>query len=175
VALLVAVLVAFRVLGRHSGLTPDALRGQVSTSLNSIGSLVLIIGAAGAFKQVIVDSGAGSQFAGMLLRFHIPPLLSAFVVGAALRIALGSATASIVTAGGLIAPIAASYTCDRVLLLMALALGSSIFANVNDAGFWMVKEYCGMTVPQTLKAYSTMKAVTSFAGFGLVCLLALFL
>jgi gluconate transporter len=173
VALLVAVVCAFLVLGKYSGLTADTLRDQTSTSLNSIGSLLLIIGAAGAFKQVIVDSGAGNQFAAVLLGFHVSPLLSAFVVGAALRIALGSATASIATAASLVAPLAATYSGDRVLLLMSLALGGSIFSNVNDAGFWMVKEYCGMTIPDTLKIYSTMKAVASIAGFAVVCLLAL--
>jgi gluconate transporter len=173
-AMLFTVLFAFPLLGGRSGLKPDKLHDRVGESLNSVGSLVLIIGASGAFKQVIVDSGAGNQFAGILLQLRVLPLLSVFLVGAALRVALGSATASIVTAAGLVAPIAASYSGDRVLLLMSLALGGSIFANVNDAGFWMVKQYCGLSVSQTLKTYSVMKAVSSLTGFALVCLLALF-
>jgi len=173
--MLFAVIASLLLLTRRSGLAPDALHTQVSNSLNSIGSLLLIIGASGAFKQVILDSGAGNEFAGILLRLRIPPLLSVFLVGAALRIALGSATASIVTGAGLAAPIAASYSGDRVLPLMALCLGGSIFANVNDAGFWMVKQYCGMPAPQTLRTYSVMKAVTSLAGFALVCLASLFM
>jgi H+/gluconate symporter-like permease len=72
-----------------------------------------------------------------------------------------------------VAPIAASFAGDRVLLLMALSLGGSIFANVNDPGFWMVKQYCGMSVRPTLRTYSAMKAVSSLAGFALVCLIAL--
>jgi gluconate transporter len=174
IAMLLAVLFALTLLTRNSWLQSDALPGQVSGSLDSIGSLLLIIGAAGAFKQVIVDSGAGNEFAAMLLRIRIPLLLSAFLAGATLRIVLGSATASIVSAAGLVAPIAQQYSGDRVLLLMAVTLGGSIFANVNDAGFWMVKQYCGMSVSQTLRTYSVMKAITSLTGFGLVCLMALF-
>jgi gluconate transporter len=173
-AMFFALLVAFPLLAGRPGFGSESLHRQVSESLDGIGSLLLIIGASGAFKQIILDSGAGNEFARMLLRLRVPPLLAAFLVGAALRIALGSATASIVTAAGLVAPIARSYPGDRVLLLMALALGSSIIANVNDAGFWMVKQYCGMSVSQTLRTYSAMKAITSLTGFGLVCLLALF-
>jgi H+/gluconate symporter-like permease len=173
-AMLAAVIFTILVLQPRFGSADQALRDQISDSLNSIGSLLLIIGAAGALKQVIVDSGARNQFAGTLLQLHIPLLPSAFLVGAALRIALGSATASIVTAAGLIAPIAEFYAGDRVLLLTALAFGASIFANVNDAGFWMVKEYCGMSVAQTLATYSATKAVASLTGFALVCLIALF-
>jgi gluconate transporter len=174
IAMLMAVLCAFPLLTRHSGIKPEALQQRVGESLDSIGSLVLIIGASGAFTRVIVDSGAGNEFAGILLRLRIPPLLAAFLVGAALRVALGSATASIVTAAGLAAPIARAYSGDRVLLVISLALGGSIFANVNDAGFWMVKQYCGMSVSQTLRTYSVMKVVTAVAGFLVVCLLALF-
>jgi H+/gluconate symporter-like permease len=98
----------------------------------------------------------------------------AFLVGAALRIAIGSATAAIATAAGIMAPIAASFPeVDPALIVMGVATGGSFLTHVNDAGFWMVKEYCGMTVPQTLRSYSVMKAVTSLAGLLSLWLLSL--
>jgi H+/gluconate symporter-like permease len=122
---------------------------------------------------LILDCGAGSYFGMLMLRTQISPLLIAFLVGAALRLALGSATAAIVTAGGLIAPMVASFPgIDTALMALAVAMGGSTFSHVNDAGFWMVKEYCGMDIKQTLQAYSVMKAVTSVTGLFVLWLLA---
>jgi len=165
IALLAAAILALIVLGIRSGFTGDVLVRHTSESLNSVGSLILIIGAAGAFKQIILDCGAGPLFAQIILRSGISPLFMAFLVGAALRITIGSATAAIVTAAGLVAPIAASFPhVDPALMVMGVATGGSFLTHVNDAGFWMVKEYCGMTVAETLRSYSVMKAVTSLAG-----------
>jgi len=152
-----------------------ALLTHISGSLNALGSLILIIGASGAFKEVIVESGAGANFAQLMLHMRIPPILMAYVVGAALRIILGSATAAIVTAAGILAPLASSMTrADPALMVMAVATGGSILSHVNDAGFWMVKEYCGMSVSQTLRSYSVMKAVTSITGLVGLCILSWF-
>ncbi|MCI0621249.1 MAG: GntP family permease [Acidobacteria bacterium] len=174
IALLAAAVAALITLGLRSGFTADALLRHTSESLNSVGSLILIVGAAGAFKQVILDCGAGPYFAQAILRSQISPLFMAFLVGAALRITIGSATAAIVTAAGIVAPIAAAFPhVDPALMVMGVATGGSFLTHVNDAGFWMVKEYCGMTVPQTLRSYSIMKAVTSVAGLLSLWLLSL--
>lgn len=165
IALLAAAILALIALGIRSGFTGDVLVRHTSESLNSVGSLILVVGAAGAFKQIILDCGAGPLFAQIILHTGISPLFMAFLVGAALRITIGSATAAIVTAAGLVAPIAASFPhVDPALMVMGVAIGGSFLTHVNDAGFWMVKEYCGMTVPETLRSYSVMKAVTSLAG-----------
>jgi len=175
IALVISAAVSIVVLGLRSGLKADTLLTQVGESLNAIGSLIIIIGTAGSFKQVIVDSGAGPYFAQFLVGAHISPLLIAFCIGAALRLIIGSATASILTAGGLAAPVAAAFPhVDPALMVMGVAIGGSITSHVNDAGFWMVKEYCGMTVPQTLKAYSVAKVVTSLTGLAALLLLSLF-
>ena len=167
IAVLITALLAVVLLGARSGLGADALLRHTGDALNSIGSLLLIIGASGAFKQVIVDSGAGARFAQAVAGTHASPLLMAYLVGAALRITLGSATASILTAAGIVAPMAASFPgVDRALLVMAVACGGSILSHVNDSGFWLIKEYSGMTVGQTLRSYSVMKLVTSLTGLG---------
>jgi gluconate transporter len=174
IALLASAVAALVTLGTLRGFTTDALVRHVSESLNSVGSLILIIGAAGSFKQIILDCGAGSYFAQSILNSQISPLFMAFLVGAALRITIGSATAAIATAAGIVAPIAASSpNVDPELIVMGVATGGSFLTHVNDAGFWMVKEYCGMTVPQTLRSYSVMKAVTSLAGLVSLWLLSL--
>ena len=174
VSLLISAVAAMFALGRYSGLTADEILRHTGESLNSVGALIMIVGASGALKQIIVDSGAGAFFGQLMLRVPLSPLLIAFLVGAALRIALGSATAAIVTAGGIVAPIATAFPAvDAALMAIAVTMGGSIFSHVNDAGFWMVKEYCGMDVKQTIQAYSVMKAVTSASGLFTLWLLSL--
>lgn len=176
IALLTGALAALIILGLGSGFSGANLLRHTGESLASVGTLILVIGASGAFKQVIVDCGAGRYFAELLLRSRISPLLAAFLVGAALRVTIGSATASIVTAAGIVAPLATSFRgVDPALMVMAVATGGSILSHVNDAGFWMVKEYCGMSVAQTLRSYSMMKAVTSLAGLLVLLAMAEFL
>jgi gluconate transporter len=166
IALLSAATLALLVLGVRLGFRPADLMQQTTGALNSVGSLVLIIGASGAFKQIVVDSGVGSSIVDLVLRTSISPLLMAYLIAAILRITFGSTTAAIATAGGIVAPIALSFPhIDRSLFVMAVGTGGSIFAYVNDGAFWMVKVYCGMTVSQTLKTYSLTKLVTSLTGF----------
>jgi len=175
VALLAAAVFALVALGVPSGLGSEALLRHTAESLNSVGSLILIVGASGALKQVILDCGAGSYFGMLMLRSGISPLLIGFLVGAALRLALGSATAAIVTAGGFIALMVASFPgVNTALMALAVAIGGSTFSHVNDAGFWMVKEYCGMDIRQTLQSYSIMKAITSVTGLFALLILSLF-
>ncbi len=175
IALLSAAVLSLAALGFRSGLTAAELLRHTSESLNSVGGLILIMGSAGAFKQVIVDCGAGSYFAETIVSTRISPIFMAYLVGAALRLTIGSATAAVVTAAGIVAPIAASLPhVNAPLLVMAVGAGGSFFTHVNDAGFWMVKEYCGMTVPQTLRSYSMMKAVTSITGLLSLWVLSLF-
>jgi GntP family gluconate:H+ symporter len=173
IALLTSTAFAYVVLGVRLGVGLPALMRHTADALNSVGSLILIIGASGAFKQIVLDSGAGGALVSLILHTRISPILMAYLVAACLRLALGSATGSIATAAGLVAPIALSFpNVDRVLIVMAVATGGSIFSYVNDAGFWMVKEYCGMTVSQTLKSYSVMKLVTSLTGLLILLLLS---
>ena len=175
IALLSATALALIVLGLRLGFTPAALMQHTTGALNSIGSLILIIGASGAFKQIVVDSGVGNSIVNFIVSTKIPPLLMAYLVAAVLRIAFGSTAAAIATAGGIVAPIVTYFpNVNHSLMVMAVATGGSIFAYVNDGGFWMVKVYCGMSVSQTLKSYSMMKLVTSVTGFVALWIISLF-
>ena len=144
---------------------------MAAASLAPMGALLCIMGAGGAFKQIIVDSGVGAYAGHLLMTSSISPLLVAFVVASAMRIAQGSATVAIITAAGIVAPIVkgvSGYSPD--LLVLALCLGGSAWSHVNDSGFWLVNQYFGMTVSQTLKSWSVMKLISAFAGLGLVFL-----
>src|SRR5579862_1477373 len=176
IALLITVAVAFVLLGVRSGMSGASIIRHTGQALNSVGSLILIIGASGAFRQVVIDSGAGNSLVKLVVGTAVSPLLMAYCITAVLRIASGSATASIATAAGLIAPVAQSFpNINRVLLVMAVALGGSVFSYVNDAGFWMVKEYCGLTVSQTIRSYSMMKLLASVSGLLLLLLVSHFM
>ncbi|HTX39172.1 MAG TPA: hypothetical protein VME43_29310, partial [Bryobacteraceae bacterium] len=122
-----------------------------------------------AFKQVIVDSGVGAYLGKLLITSSISPLLVVYVIAAAMRMAQGSATVAIITAAGIAAPIVKGipgYSPDW--LVLALCCGGTAFSHVNDSGFWMVNQYFGMSVPETLRSWTTMKIVSSAVGLAIV-------
>jgi gluconate transporter len=168
-ALLATALVAILLFGFRRGLSRSAVLRLVTDSLAPIGTLLVIIGAGGAFKQVIVDSGVGPYLGAALAQSHISPLLVAYLTAAALRIAQGSATVAIITAAGIIAPLVKSIPGYRPeMIVLAVCCGGTVLSHVNDAGFWLVNEYFGMAVAQTLRSWTVMKVITSLAGFALV-------
>jgi gluconate transporter len=168
-ALAVSALVALYFFGLRRGLTRDRVLKMAGESLAPMGALLCIMGGGGAFKQVIVDSGVGPYAGKLLATTAISPLLVAFVIAACLRFAQGSATVAIITAAGIVAPIVRGMPgYDADLTVLALCCGGSGLSNVNDAGFWIVNEYFGMSVPQTFKAWTGGKVLASFLGLLLV-------
>ncbi|HZS52342.1 MAG TPA: gluconate:H+ symporter [Bryobacterales bacterium] len=170
-ALMTATLFVMVFLGARRGAKRDQIAKLATECLAPTASLLLIIGGGGAFKQVIVDSGVGKYAGELLAASHISPLVVAYIIAACLRVAQGSATVAIVTAAGILAPIVKGIPGYRPeMLVMATSAGGTILSHVNDAGFWIVKEYFGMTVPDTLRTWSVMKVVLSLAGFGCILL-----
>jgi H+/gluconate symporter-like permease len=168
-ALTIATLLALYYFGIRRGLSLERAARMATESLAPMGSLLVIMGAGGAFKQVIVDSGVGAVAGKLLATSSISPLLVVFLIAMAMRIAQGSATVAIITAAGIVAPIVKGlpgYSPDAIML--ALACGGSGFSHVNDSGFWLVNQYFGMTVPQTLRSWTAMKVLASFVGLGIV-------
>ena len=168
-ALLITTLLATVVFGFKRGMDRTQVARMATESLAPIGTLLVIMGGGGAFKQVIVDSGVGPYAGKLLATSSISPLIVAYIVAAAMRAAQGSATVAIITAAGIVAPLVKSipgYTPEMIVL--ALCCGGTCLSHVNDAGFWMVNEYFGMTVPQTLRSWTAMKVITSLSGIGLV-------
>ncbi|MEU9804704.1 gluconate:H+ symporter [Mycobacterium sp. NPDC050853] len=175
VALLAATLVAMVTLGKASGLDRVGVSGIVEKSLGPIAGIVFIVGAGGGFKQTLIDVGVGDAVSAWSEKWQIPALLLGWLIAVLIRLATGSATVATITAAGIVSPLAVDMSTAHVsLLVLAIGAGSLFFSHVNDAGFWLVKEYFGMTVGQTLKSWSVMETVISVVGFLMVLLLSAF-
>ena len=169
-ALLITALFAMYVFGIRRGLNRDQLGKMATDSLMPIGTLLAIMGGGGAFKQIIVDSGVGPYAGQLLASSAISPLIVAYTVAAGMRMAQGSATVAIITAAGIVAPLVKGIPgYSPEIIVLALCAGGTVLSHVNDAGFWIVNEYFGMTVPQTLRSWTMMKVVTSLVG--ITCIL----
>uniref|UniRef100_A0AAU2VCC9 GntP family permease n=1 Tax=Streptomyces sp. NBC_00003 TaxID=2903608 RepID=A0AAU2VCC9_9ACTN len=174
IALLAAVLVGIFTLGRAAGFTRERISTTVEKSLAPIAGILLIVGAGGGFKQTLIDVGVGRMILDLSKDWAIPSLLLAWLIAVAIRLATGSATVATISAAGLVAPLAADMsTAHAALLVLAVGAGSLFFSHVNDAGFWLVKEYFGMNVGQTVKTWSVMETIISVVALGFVLLLSL--
>ncbi|SED72391.1 GntP family permease [Streptomyces sp. TLI_105] len=176
IALLAAVIVGMFTLGRAAGFTKERLSSTVEKSLAPIAGILLIVGAGGGFKQTLIDLGVGQMILDFSKSWSIPALLLAWLIAVAIRLATGSATVATISAAGLVAPLAEGMSTGEVsLLVLAIGAGSLFFSHVNDAGFWLVKEYFGMNVGQTIKTWSVMETIISVVGIVFVLLLSLVL
>ncbi|MEZ0066478.1 GntP family gluconate:H+ symporter [Streptacidiphilus sp. MAP12-20] len=176
VALLLAVLVGMFTLGRGAGFTKARISTTVEKSLAPIAGIVFIVGAGGGFKQTLVDVGVGNAVSSWADKLHISALLLGWLIAVLIRLATGSATVATITAAGIVSPLAAGMSSPHAaLLVLAVGSGSLFFSHVNDAGFWLVKEYFGMNVGQTLKSWSVMETVISVTAIAIILPLGLVL
>ncbi|NKJ48440.1 permease DsdX [Burkholderia sp. SG-MS1] len=174
VALLTAVLVSFWTFGASRGFNRDQIQKFCGECLAPIAGITLIVGAGGGFGRVLMDSGISKEIVNAATSVHMSPLLFGWLVAALIRLATGSATVAMTTACGIVAPIAAAGAVQvkPELLVLATGSGSLIFSHVNDGGFWLIKEYFGMTVGQTFKTWSLLETIISLMGLGLTFALA---
>ncbi len=171
VALLIAVLLAMVTFGTSVGFTPLTLTTKVGESLLPIVGATMIVGAGGGFKQVLVDGGAAIAIGKVAVALSLSTLVLGWLVAVMVRLATGSATVATVTASGIVAPFAADLPPTHLaLVVLAIGAGSLFFSHVNDAGFWMVKKYFGMTIGQTIKSWSVMETIISVVGLALTLL-----
>jgi GntP family gluconate:H+ symporter len=174
VALLLAVLVAMMTFGRGTGMSRAQLASSLEKSLPPIAGILLIVAAGGGFKQTLVDTGIGKVLANAIGGSSISPLLLAWLVAVLIRLATGSATVATVTASGILAPLAATMsTGNTSLLVLAIGSGSLFFSHVTDAGFWLVKEYFGLSVVETIRSWSAMETLILVSGLVLVLMLSI--
>lgn len=172
VAMLAAVLFASCSLGLARGFTRRDLARWSEECLGPIASILLVVGAGGAFSKVLDTCGVGRAIAAWAGGLALSPLLLGWLVAALLRVAVGSATVAISTAAGIVAPLAAASPETPVeLVVLAMGAGSLILSHVNDGGFWMVKEYLHLSVPQTLKTWTLLETVIALTA--LILILAL--
>jgi GntP family gluconate:H+ symporter len=174
VALLLALLFSFWSLGRPRRFTKEEVMKFCNDCLGPTATILLVIGAGGGFNQVLVQSGVGGAIAGVAVGSHVSPLILAWTVAALIRVATGSATVAMTTAAGIVAPIAlATPGTSPELLVLATGAGSLVLSHVNDAGFWLIKEFFNMTVPQTLRTWTVAETIIGVAGLGFTLLLSL--
>jgi GntP family gluconate:H+ symporter len=172
VALLVGVLVAMFAVGRASGMNRTQVNDSLGSGLPGVASIMLIVAAGGGFKQELSDSGVANVIADAAKGSNLSVLFLGWLVAVGIRLATGSATVATVTAAGIVAPLGQDLTDTHLsLLVLAIGAGSLFFSHVNDAGFWLVKEYFGLTVWETIKSWSVMETVISVVA--LICVLIL--
>ncbi|MGH3352387.1 MAG: GntP family permease [Nocardioides sp.] len=174
VALTVAVIVAMFTLGRGSGMDRREIARTIEKSLPPIAGIVLIVAAGGGFKQSLIDTGIGTELAGWAQGSGVSAILLAWVLAVLIRLATGSATVATITASSLVVDLVTNMSAPEVsLVVLAVGAGSVFFSHVNDAGFWLVKEYFGLDVVQTIKSWSLMETVLSVSGLVFVMALSL--
>ena len=177
VALLITTLVAFYVLGTCRGLTREQILSTATKSLEPAGVIILVTGAGGAFKQMLIASGVGDVVGHAMAASSLSPLLLAFLIATGVRVIQGSATVAMITAAGLMAPVIASLDLQGPMLglmTVAIASGATVLSHVNDSGFWLVKQYFGMTEKQTLMSWTVVETLIGLIGIAMAMLLSLF-
>ena len=177
-ALTIAVLIAMYWLGVRRGTTRDQLSKLSMEAMKPAGVIILITGAGGVFKQVLVNSGVGDMLASGMADLGLPLIALAWLIAAAVRVTQGSATVAMITAAGILAPIMISFDVSdphKALIVLAIAAGSTTLSHVNDSGFWLVNRYFGMSEKDTLKSWTVMETIISVVGFILVLGLSFFI
>lgn len=163
VALLVALLVSFATFGKNRGMSLLQIQKYCDSSLLLIASILLILGAGGAFSKVLVESGAGAYVANLATELHMNPLILGWLVATLIRVATGSATVAMTTAAGIVAPLTSQTGISPELMVLATGGGALMLSHVNDAGFWLIKEYFQMTLRMTFLTWTVLETILGTA------------
>jgi len=172
VVMLLSYFVAIWTLGLARGKTLPQVMHSAQEALREIAPILLIIAGAGALKQVLIDSGVSAELGSQLSHMPVPPLVLGWAVATLIRICLGSATVAGVTAAGVVGPLVESSGCDPNLMVLAVGAGSLMCSHVNDSGFWMFKEYFGLSLKDTFRSWSLMETLVGVFGLLFVMLLS---
>ncbi|MBD8014400.1 GntT/GntP/DsdX family permease [Planococcus wigleyi] len=178
VALTIATMLTFYLLGTKRGYSRQEVQDIATKALEPAGIIILVTGAGGVFKQVLIDSGVGDVLGEMMGDSALPPIVLAFLIATAVRVAQGSATVAMVTAAGLITPLLemVGMTGPALgLIVIAIASGATVLSHVNDSGFWLVNRYFGMDVKDTLKSWTVMETIIGLTGFVVVLIISFFI
>ncbi|MFT9017427.1 gluconate:H+ symporter [Acetobacter malorum] len=170
IALLVATLMSFWLMGSLSGLSRETILRFSNECLAPTATIMLLIGAGGGFGRELIDSGLSHSITNLALGAHVPLLVLAWMLALLVRIATGSATVATTTASGIVGPIlATSHSVSPELLVLVTGAGSVGLSLMNDAGFWQMKEYLGMNLSQTLRSWTMIETLIAILGL-LICL-----
>ncbi|UPM52937.1 GntP family permease [Gottfriedia acidiceleris] len=173
-AMVISLLVAIYTMGLARKIPIKEVMNSCTTAITHIGMMLLIIGGGGAFKQVLIDGGVGDYVAELFKGTSMSPILLAWIIAAILRISLGSATVAALTTSGLVIPMLGHSDANLALVVLATGAGSLIASHVNDAGFWMFKEYFGLSMKETFLTWTLLETIISVCGLIFILLLSLF-
>ena len=173
VALLLGAFCAMRLLARRKGIPFAGVSSYVGRPFAMSGVVILIASAGGAFGYMLKNAGVGDVITGLARHWDMNLILLGWSISAIIRVAQGSATVAMITTSAIMYSVVSSTAglpFHPIYLFLAIGFGSKFFSWMNDAGFWIVNEYFGMTVPQTLRSWTMMKVITSLVG--ITCILA---
>ncbi|MEN7409195.1 GntP family permease [Bacillus licheniformis] len=173
-SMVISLLFAIYTMGIARKIPIKQVMDSCSTAITQIGMMLLIIGGGGAFKQVLINGGVGDYVAELFKGTAMSPILLAWVIAAILRISLGSATVAALSTTGLVLPMLGQSDVNLALVVLATGAGSVIASHVNDAGFWMFKEYFGLSMKETFATWTLLETIIAVAGLGFTLLLSLF-
>ncbi|MFD7457248.1 MULTISPECIES: GntP family permease [unclassified Streptomyces] len=177
VALTLALLLAYYVLGVRRGWSRKSLETVSTSSLKPVGNILLVVGAGGVFGAVLKASGVAQALSDTFNDVGLPVIVLSYLISLVLRVAQGSATVAIVTTAGIVAPLLAEGDHSQAfvaLVIMAISAGSIFASHVNDGGFWIVAKYFGISERETLKTWTVLESVLSLAGFVVAAVLSVF-
>ncbi len=177
-ALIIATLIAIYFLCIKRGMGKQEILDLSTKALGPAGIIILVTGAGGVLKQVLIDSGIGQIMAESMAGSALPPVLLAWLLAAVVRVTQGSATVAMITAAGLIAPVIGELGLtdpQRALVVISIASGATLLSHVNDSGFWLVSKYLGMNEKQTLQSWTVMETIIALCGLVLTLIASLFI
>ena len=165
IVMLVSLLYATWSLGLRRGMKMNEVMSVYTSAVSDVAMVVLIMGGAGGLKQILSESGVSAEIAGMLNNLQLDPLILGWLIACLIRVSVGSATVAGLTAAGIVAPLLASHPeTDPNLMVLAVGAGSLMFSHLNDAGFWLFKEYFNLSIRDTIRSWSLMETIVATCG-----------
>lgn len=174
IIMLVAFAAAVGTLGLARGNKLSTIMAGSGDALRDVAPILLVIAGAGALKQVLVETGVSAELGRALSTLPVHPLVLGWLIALILRVCLGSATVAGLTAAGIVAPVVVSTGTDASLMVLAVGAGSLMCSHVNDSGFWMFKEYMGLSLKDTFRSWTLMETLVGLFGLLFVMLLSMF-
>jgi Gnt-I system high-affinity gluconate transporter len=164
IVLLLSLAVATYTLGLRSGLTIKKVMDIYGDAVKDVAMVLLIMGGAGALKQILIDSGVSNDIAALLGNLDVHPLVLGWAMAGLIRICVGSATVAGLTAAGIMGPMLADMHVNVNLMVLSVGAGSLLFSHVNDTGFWLFKEYLNLSIKDTIRSWSLMETIIAVVG-----------
>ncbi len=172
-AMLIAVLIAIYTMGLRRNKNMKNIMDTVTNAITPIAMLLLIIGGGGTFKQILIDGGVGDTISDIFKGTEMSPIILAWLAAALLRTALGSTTVAAISSVGIVLPLIQAVDVNIALVVLAIGAGSIFCSHVNDAGFWMFKEYYGLSMKETFLTWTLLESILSVVGLGLILIVNL--